>query len=1016
MWTPRDEALVSAAQEMGFLTPEQARDSKASFEAVLQAGMSVSLERLLLDKHFLSREQLKRVVRQLQSRGFHPTIGQYEILEKLGAGGSATVYKANDRKNARIVALKVLSRAMATDGETAERFLRGAKLAAKVQHPNIVRIYESGQHSRDCFVAMEYVEGTVLSRKARPDAPLSEREALELTKQIASALDACHKLGIVHRDVKPSNIIVTVSGLAKLTDLGIAREVKHGTDDVTLTGHSIGTPHYMSPEQCASSKDVDARSDIYSLGATLFFMLTGQPPFSGDSVFEVMKQQSSSQLPNPRKFNRHVSDMTHSLLWKMMSKTPAGRFQTAEELVAAIERVERMLPDRHGIADEMQELLSQIVEPTKRERLGRSILRRVKAIDNRLEAVKTFSAIWEKYAAFVNQAHKGAAFTAKDEEAFAALGSRISGEYTSVLPLLKSPERGGPVVQHCEQGVSLSATAQNRQSLAGLEKGCQSGAKLLHDFRVFLEQSRRKIISENFLRYHMAKFVGTPKRQIAAIVGLVCLVFLGCFLMAQLFGKAATLTNQQVIATTSPSSMRPTLAPPHNRPAQPTATKPAPATTTSPSSMRPTLAPPQNPPAQPTATKPAPAATAPQQTAALTPPPTAPVQARPEHNTPQTLLPTGWTARELAVLAKENSAAYPRTAVTSLTVNRKATVLWWIEDKYALARASAPRQYYFYDWHLVRLDLVSGEVLTVSAPSECFLARLCGVDSAGNAYALFITHGAPEKADDRRTSPGRNQTMQVSEERDFVRVDTSGNISILVNGDSSIWAYEGISNDGKSLVQTASGVNLCSSSGEMERIPAMTGSSHEFERNGIYPPLSIGPNGEIYFTVAPSGGVGILRNNVPITLIPGRHQSGGGQRAVNGNGDVVTSFFAEVILLSGGRTFVIKQSDKGGFTWSSGGIAVDDKRNVFLVSSDGGTWFYDLQKSELIPLFIPPMSIGSRAVTRMQWRTSSVDAVGNLYGCVLYEDGGKAIVRFSRPEARPSRGSVETPTAPSEPH
>ncbi len=516
--------------------------------------MKVSLEQLLLDKRYLSREQLKRVFAELHARGFHPTIGQYEILEKLGTGASATVYKALDKRTERIVALKVLFHAMAADGQTAERFVRGATLAAKVQHPNIARIFESGQDGQDYYMAMEYVEGTLLSRKATPDAPLSEREALEIVKQIASALDACHKLGIVHRDVKPSNIIVTASGLAKLTDLGIAREVKGGADDLTLTGHSIGTPHYMSPEQCASSKEVDGRSDIYSLGATLFFMLTGRPPFSGDSVFEVMQQQSKSQLPNPRHFDRRISDMTHSLLWKMMAKTPEGRPQTAEELIAGIERIERMLADEHHVADEMQELLAEIAEPAQRKKLGRSILRRVKAIDKRLEAVRKFNVAWERYAAFVKRAQEGAAFTAEDEEAFAGLGRRISQEYLAVLPLLERPDRGRPVIKHCERGQSLSATAQERQSLDALEKGCQAGAKLLHDFQEFLEQSRRKTIAESFLRYSLANYLGTPRRQIAASIGLALVVCLGWFLIAQLYGKAASVAYEQSKATEGPTA------------------------------------------------------------------------------------------------------------------------------------------------------------------------------------------------------------------------------------------------------------------------------------------------------------------------------------------------------------------------------------------------------------------------------------------------------------------------------
>jgi hypothetical protein len=181
----------------------------------------------------------------------------------------------------------------------------------------------------------------------------------------------------------------------------------------------------------------------------------------------------------------------------------------------------------------------------------------VKAIDQRLKAVRKFNVAWERYAAFVKRAQEGAAFAAEEEEAFAALGSRISQEYLAALPLLERPDRGRPVIKHCEQGLSLSAIAQERQSLDALEKGCQAGEKLLHDFQEFLEQSRRKTISESFLRYSMAKYLGTPRRQIGAGIGLALMVCLSWFLIAQLYGKAANVAYEQSKATEGPAARKP---------------------------------------------------------------------------------------------------------------------------------------------------------------------------------------------------------------------------------------------------------------------------------------------------------------------------------------------------------------------------------------------------------------------------------------------------------------------------
>ena len=186
----------------------------------------------------------------------------------------------------------------------------------------------------------------------------------------------------------------------------------------------------------------------------------------------------------------------------------------------------------------------------------------MKTVDKQLEAVKKLSVAWERYAAFVKQAREGAAFSARDEEAFAALGGRISQDYMAALPLLDRPNRGGPVVRHCRQGLSLSATAQERQTLAALETACPAGAKLLHDFQALLERSRRKTISESYVRYSMAKHVGTPRRkQIVVGLGLALMIFLIWGLIVYLHGKTINAAHEPSKATAPPSGIKPGLTP-----------------------------------------------------------------------------------------------------------------------------------------------------------------------------------------------------------------------------------------------------------------------------------------------------------------------------------------------------------------------------------------------------------------------------------------------------------------------
>ena len=378
MGAQRDEVFLRVAQELGYLTSEQVVQCREAYELVIRAGAKHSLARLLEDRGLLTREQIRKVRVQMHEEGVHPFVGHYEILAKLGTGGMGTVYKATDREAGITVALKVLPRELVRDRQVVDRFLRGGRLAAEIKHPNVVHVYEVGQSGPDYFIAMEFVDGPTVARKVKSEQQVSEQEALDITKQVAAGLAAAHAKGIVHRDIKPSNIMITESGVAKLTDLGIARVVDRADMDITRTGHYVGTPKYMSPEQCISSKDVDVRSDIYSLGATLFHMLTGRPPFEGDSIFEVMKQQAGSRLPNPRQYNRQISNMTHDLIWRMMAKTPAGRPQTAQEVIDIIERIERFR--RGGTAEDervVQAVHEETVEPAPRRRDARGVRRRV---------------------------------------------------------------------------------------------------------------------------------------------------------------------------------------------------------------------------------------------------------------------------------------------------------------------------------------------------------------------------------------------------------------------------------------------------------------------------------------------------------------------------------------------------------------------------------------------------------------------------------------------------------------
>jgi serine/threonine protein kinase len=263
--------------------------------------------------------------------------GDYEILEELGAGGMGKVYRARDLTLDRVVALKMLPEAHLKDPVFVQRFLKEARAAARLNHPNIVQIYNFGSVDGTYYLAMEFVGGHSLGHHLR-ERRFSENEALDLVRQACRALAVAHAEGLVHRDIKPDNLMLTERGEVKLVDLGIAKRIDED-QAITQTGFSVGTPHYISPEQIRGQKDIDARADIYSLGATLYHLVTGHRPFEGTSGAHVMSMHLVDPLPDPRRYVPELSEGICRVLRKMMAKDREERYPDIAILEVDLHRI-----------------------------------------------------------------------------------------------------------------------------------------------------------------------------------------------------------------------------------------------------------------------------------------------------------------------------------------------------------------------------------------------------------------------------------------------------------------------------------------------------------------------------------------------------------------------------------------------------------------------------------------------------------------------------------------------------
>lgn len=266
---------------------------------------------------------------------------RYEIIEEVGKGGMGRVYKVFDKKIKENIALKLLKPEIASDPRTIERFRNELKFARKISHPHVCRMYDLGEAGLLHFITMEYVSGEDLKSFIRRAGHLTEPKALSIAEQITDGLAEAHRLGVLHRDLKPQNVMIDRDGNAKVMDFGIARSL-HAAG-FTGSGIMVGTPEYMSPEQ-AEASGVDARSDIYSLGIIIYEMVTGKVPFSGETPLSVALKQKTEMPRNPRELNALISEDLSRLVMKCLEKEREKRYQTAAELRADLDRVEKGLP------------------------------------------------------------------------------------------------------------------------------------------------------------------------------------------------------------------------------------------------------------------------------------------------------------------------------------------------------------------------------------------------------------------------------------------------------------------------------------------------------------------------------------------------------------------------------------------------------------------------------------------------------------------------------------------------
>jgi serine/threonine-protein kinase len=331
--------FVELALKRELITPEQVDEVHALKARLAEMGLTEHLADLMVKRGMISEGDATLLRARVGATG-RQWIEGYRLVERLGRGGMGSVYKAVQVSMDRFVALKVLKPSLTRDDQHVGRLKREAQLVGRLKHPNIVRGLDFGLSNGFYYFAMEYVEGESVKDAVEKKGPFKEKDALRILKDVALALEHAHGEGIVHRDVKPGNILLSLDGSAKLADYGLA---KGPIEDQQLThsGVTVGTPQYISPEQARGPSAVDIRTDIYSLGATLYHMVTGRPPYDGETLAHLIQQVLYEPYAPPRTLRRNLSPNICFLIEKMMARRPRHRYQSPRELLADLDRIEK---------------------------------------------------------------------------------------------------------------------------------------------------------------------------------------------------------------------------------------------------------------------------------------------------------------------------------------------------------------------------------------------------------------------------------------------------------------------------------------------------------------------------------------------------------------------------------------------------------------------------------------------------------------------------------------------------
>jgi serine/threonine protein kinase len=335
----RDE-FVRNLDETGLFASEELQQILATLPEAASEEMVLTFARQLTDTGKLTPFQLERV---LEGKGRDIKLGNYEILQRLGAGGMGTVFKARHRRMKRIVAIKVLAGGIAQDAKFLLRFQREVETVARLSHPNIVMAFDADEAETGPFLVMEFVNGRDLATRVHDRGPLPLGDAVDCILQAARGLAYAHSQGIVHRDIKPANLLQDVSGVVKVADLGLARlndslgREAEGTGSITQAGTVVGTVDYMPPEQAEDSTAIDHRADTYSLGCTLYFLLTGKPPYVAQSLMATMLKHRQAPIPSLVAARSDTPPALDALFQRLLAKQPAERCNTMDEVIRALE-------------------------------------------------------------------------------------------------------------------------------------------------------------------------------------------------------------------------------------------------------------------------------------------------------------------------------------------------------------------------------------------------------------------------------------------------------------------------------------------------------------------------------------------------------------------------------------------------------------------------------------------------------------------------------------------------------